>query len=77
MAQLHRDPDHRAPSDSHQAQDLAALAAALCHQSLAWDARTRHPVPLRVAGAVDRNHPEYRGVRFETETTEESDEDAS
>ncbi|MET8379959.1 RNaseH domain-containing protein [Streptomyces microflavus] len=52
----------------HQAKDLAALTAALCHQSLAWDARTRHPVPLHVAGAVDRNHPEYRGSSFETDT---------
>ncbi|WP_030611682.1 RNaseH domain-containing protein [Streptomyces sclerotialus] len=51
----------------HKAKDLAALAAALCHQSLAWDARTRHPVPLHVAGAVDRNHPEYRGSSFESE----------
>ncbi len=63
--------------DGHRPQDLAALAAALCHQSLAWDARTRHPVPLHVAGAVDRNHPEYRGVSFETEATEEGSEDAS
>ncbi|WP_058042223.1 RNaseH domain-containing protein [Streptomyces roseifaciens] len=58
----------------HKAQDLAALAAALCHQSLAWDARTRLPVPLHVAGAVDRNHPEYRGPSFEAET--EPGEDA-
>ncbi|MGP8297151.1 RNaseH domain-containing protein [Streptomyces inhibens] len=27
-------------------QHLAALAAQLCHQSLAWDARIRHPFPL-------------------------------
>ncbi|MCX4398881.1 MULTISPECIES: RNaseH domain-containing protein [unclassified Streptomyces] len=60
----------------HQPKDLAALAAALCHQSLAWDARTRHPVPLHVAGGVDRNHPEYRGSSFETET-EQPGEDAS
>ncbi|MFG3253329.1 RNaseH domain-containing protein [Streptomyces sp. NPDC048172] len=60
----------------HKPKDLAALAAALCHQSLAWDARTRHPVPLHVAGAVDRNHPEYRGSSFETET-EQPDEAAS
>ncbi|GAB3971041.1 hypothetical protein GCM10029978_045480 [Actinoallomurus acanthiterrae] len=42
-------------------EDLAALAARLCHQTLAWDARTRHSVPLHIAGAVDRSHPEYRG----------------
>ncbi|WP_431949467.1 RNaseH domain-containing protein [Actinacidiphila sp. bgisy167] len=58
----------------HRAKDLAALAAALCHQSLAWDARTRHPVPLHVAGAVDRNHPEYRGPSFETETDQPGDD---
>ncbi|OCC14055.1 RNaseH domain-containing protein [Streptomyces sp. PTY087I2] len=61
---------------AHRPKDLAALAAALCHQSLAWDARTRHPVPLHVAGAVDRNHPEYRGSSFEAET-DEPGEDAS
>ncbi|MEU2790558.1 hypothetical protein [Streptomyces sp. NPDC007100] len=33
----------------------------MCLQPLAWDARTRRPVPLHVAGAVDRNPPEYRG----------------
>lgn len=60
----------------HEPKDLAALAAALCHQSLAWDARTRHPVPLHVAGAVDRNHPEYRGPSFEAEAGP-SGEDAS
>ncbi|WP_435107185.1 RNaseH domain-containing protein [Nocardiopsis synnemataformans] len=42
-------------------QELATLAAQLCHQSAAWDWRTRHPYPLHVAGAVDRAHPEYRG----------------
>ncbi len=52
---------------SYRAKDLAALAAALCHQSLAWDARTRHPVPLHVAGAVDRSHPEYRGPSYEAD----------
>jgi hypothetical protein len=46
-------------------EQLAALAAQLCHQSLAWDARTRHPVPLHVAGALDRSHPEYRGPSLE------------
>ncbi|MCX4763927.1 RNAseH domain-containing protein [Streptomyces sp. NBC_01275] len=57
---------------------MAAIAATLCHQSLAaWDARTRHPVSLHVAGEVDRNHPVYRGVSFETEATDESNEDAS
>ncbi|WP_093858194.1 RNaseH domain-containing protein [Streptomyces sp. TLI_053] len=46
----------------YPAENLAALAAALCHQSLVWDSRTRHPAPLRVAGCVDRNHTEYRGA---------------
>ncbi|MFD7907487.1 RNaseH domain-containing protein [Kitasatospora sp. NPDC059747] len=43
-------------------ETLAALTAALCHQSLAWDSRTRHPVALHIAGSVDRNHAEYRGA---------------
>ncbi|MFF9072765.1 RNaseH domain-containing protein [Streptomyces sp. NPDC014872] len=55
-------------------QQLAALAAQLCHQSLAWDARTRHPFPLHVAGAMDRAHPEYRGPSIEPSVTPEADE---
>ncbi|EST37309.1 hypothetical protein N566_13695 [Streptomycetaceae bacterium MP113-05] len=55
-------------------QQLAAVAAQLCHQSLAWDARTRHPVPLHVAGAMDRAHPEYRGPSIEPVSTPEVDE---
>ncbi|MFB7512487.1 RNaseH domain-containing protein [Streptomyces sp. NPDC056144] len=58
----------------HQAEDLAALAAALCHQSLAWDARIRDPVPLHFAGAVDRNRPEYRGPSFDAETERPSED---
>ncbi|MFG2888051.1 RNaseH domain-containing protein [Streptomyces sp. NPDC048248] len=39
-------------------RDPQQLAAAqLCHQSLAWDARTRHPSPLHLAGAMDRFLP--------------------
>ncbi|MFG2136593.1 RNaseH domain-containing protein [Streptomyces sp. NPDC048650] len=60
----------------HKQETLAALAAALCHQSLAWDARTRHPVPLHVAGAIDRNHPEYRGASFEAEASEANEGNA-
>ncbi|WP_326617655.1 RNaseH domain-containing protein [Streptomyces decoyicus] len=55
-------------------QQLATLAAQLCHQSLAWDARTRHPVPLHVAGAMDRAHPEYRGPSIEPAQTPEGNE---
>ncbi|MDX3798953.1 RNaseH domain-containing protein [Streptomyces sp. AK04-3B] len=50
----------------HDPKQLASLAAQLCHQSLAWDARTRHPVPLHVAAALDRAHPEYRGPSLDT-----------
>ncbi|AKG41388.1 hypothetical protein SXIM_00040 [Streptomyces xiamenensis] len=46
-------------------EQLAGVAAQLCHQSLAWDARTRHPVPLHIAAAMDRAHPEYRGPSIE------------
>ncbi|MEV7556547.1 RNaseH domain-containing protein [Streptomyces sp. NPDC089795] len=55
-------------------EQLAALAAQLCHQSLAWDARTRHPFPLHVAGAMDRAHPEYRGPSIEPSIAPEADE---
>ncbi|MFE6904245.1 RNaseH domain-containing protein [Streptomyces sp. NPDC057717] len=55
-------------------RQLAAVAAQLCHQSLAWDARTRHPVPLHIAGAMDRAHPEYRGPSIEPAPTQEADE---
>lgn len=50
-----------ANSGGRSEEELATLAAQLCHQSAAWDWRTRHPYPLHVAGAVDRVHPEYRG----------------
>ncbi|GAA2624323.1 hypothetical protein GCM10010425_20000 [Streptomyces spororaveus] len=52
-------------ADGRDPEHLAGLAAQLCHQSLAWDARTRHPVPLHIAGAIDRAHPEYRGPSIE------------
>lgn len=55
-------------------EQLASLAAQLCHQSLAWDARTRHPVPLHVAGAMDRAHPEYRGPSIEPSPAPAADE---
>ncbi|WP_414820640.1 RNaseH domain-containing protein [Streptomyces rubrogriseus] len=55
-------------------QQLATLVAQLCHQSLAWDARTRHPVPLHVAGAMDRAHPEYRGPSIELAQTHEANQ---
>lgn len=55
-------------------KQLAALCAQLCHQSLAWDARTRHPVPLQVAGAMDRSHPEYRGPSIEPSAAPAADE---
>ncbi|MEU3316638.1 RNaseH domain-containing protein [Streptomyces sp. NPDC006662] len=55
-------------------EQLSALAAQLCHQSLAWDARTRHPFPLHVAGAMDRAHPEYRGPSIEPSIAPEADE---
>ncbi|WP_406294357.1 RNaseH domain-containing protein [Embleya sp. NBC_00888] len=42
------------------AEDLALLTAQLCHQSLAWDGRTRRPAPLHLAHVLDKSHPEYR-----------------
>ncbi|MEU3317393.1 RNaseH domain-containing protein [Streptomyces sp. NPDC006662] len=62
-------PARRRPNPGRDPEQLAALAAQLCHQSLAWDARTRHPFPLHVAGAMDRAHPEYRSPSIEPSST--------
>lgn len=39
---------------------LAALTARLCEQAVSWDGRTTVPVPLHLAMAADRDHPDYR-----------------
>lgn len=47
--------------------ELAALAARLCEQSVAWDGRTLVPTPLHISVAADRDHPEYRRFAPEDE----------
>jgi hypothetical protein len=39
---------------------LARMTARLCHQPLAWTARTRYPVHLHAAQQMDLDHPQYR-----------------
>ncbi|MFI5734972.1 RNaseH domain-containing protein [Kribbella sp. NPDC051587] len=39
---------------------LAELTARLCHQAVAWDDRTRKPVPLHLAERSDRDHPQRK-----------------
>jgi RNaseH domain of pPIWI_RE/pPIWI_RE module N-terminal domain len=44
-------------------EDLASYAVAtarLCDHTIAWDSRTRFPVPLHLARQMDADHPEYR-----------------
>jgi hypothetical protein len=41
------------------AEQLAILTARLCHQAVSWDDRTRYPVPLHLALAVDKDHPGF------------------
>jgi RNaseH domain of pPIWI_RE/pPIWI_RE module N-terminal domain len=38
----------------------AVAAARLCDHTIAWDSRTRYPVPLHGAYQMDKDHPEYR-----------------
>jgi hypothetical protein len=38
----------------------AIAAARLCDHTIAWDGRTRYPVPLHGAHQMDKDHPEYR-----------------
>jgi RNaseH domain of pPIWI_RE len=38
----------------------AIAAARLCDHTVAWDSRTRYPVPLHGAHQMDKDHPEYR-----------------
>ncbi|WP_134731105.1 RNaseH domain-containing protein [Amycolatopsis nivea] len=45
--------------------ELAALAARLCEQPIAWDGRTLAPGPLHLSLAADRDHPEHRSSEEE------------
>jgi hypothetical protein len=49
---------HRPPGDD--ALPYALTAARLCNHALAWDHRTRHPLPIHAGIQMDKNHPEYR-----------------
>ncbi|POM25899.1 hypothetical protein BTM25_02830 [Actinomadura rubteroloni] len=45
---------------SWTAEALAALTARLCEQPVSWDDRTMLPVPLHLAAAIGRDHPDWR-----------------
>ncbi|CAM2807891.1 RNaseH domain-containing protein [Streptomyces albus] len=38
----------------------ALTAARLCNHALAWEHRTRHPLPVHAGIQMDKNHPAYR-----------------
>jgi RNaseH domain of pPIWI_RE/pPIWI_RE module N-terminal domain len=40
--------------------NYAVATARLCDHTIAWDSRTRYPVPLHLARQMDEDHPEYR-----------------
>jgi hypothetical protein len=44
---------------SWRPDELAALAARLCHQAASWDDRTVLPTPLHLAKSSDQDHPGY------------------
>ncbi|MEW2084949.1 RNaseH domain-containing protein [Streptomyces sp. NPDC005283] len=46
--------------DNAKALPYALTAARLCNHALAWEHRTRHPLPIHAAIQMDKNHPEYR-----------------
>ncbi|MEU6442475.1 RNaseH domain-containing protein [Streptomyces sp. NPDC047046] len=47
------------PSDEAR-EELSAMTARLCHQTLFWSDRARYPVPLHAAKQMDLDHPQYR-----------------
>ncbi|MFD6150208.1 RNaseH domain-containing protein [Streptomyces sp. NPDC060243] len=46
--------------DGETALPYALTCARLCNHALAWEHRTRHPLPIHAAIQMDKNHPEYR-----------------
>ncbi|WP_237533725.1 RNaseH domain-containing protein [Streptomyces sp. SID685] len=46
--------------DNAKALPYALTTARLCNHALAWEHRTRHPLPIHAAIQMDKNHPEYR-----------------
>lgn len=46
--------------DGETALPYALTAARLCNHALAFEHRTRHPLPVHAAIQMDKNHPEYR-----------------
>ncbi|AJC62086.1 RNaseH domain-containing protein [Streptomyces sp. 769] len=46
--------------DGEKALPYALTTARLCNHALAWEHRTRHPLPIHAAIQMDKNHPEYR-----------------
>lgn len=50
--------------------NYAVAAARLCDHTIAWDSRTRYPVPLHAAHQMDRGHPEYRRTIYLEDDTD-------
>ncbi|WKX74050.1 RNaseH domain-containing protein [Streptomyces sp. XD-27] len=46
--------------DGEDVLPYALTTARLCNHALAWEHRTRHPLPIHAAIQMDKNHPEYR-----------------
>ncbi|MEV8395282.1 MULTISPECIES: RNaseH domain-containing protein [unclassified Streptomyces] len=46
--------------DGDDALPYALTTARLCNHALAWEHRTRQPLPIHAAIQMDKNHPEYR-----------------
>ena len=54
----------------------AVAAARLCDHTIAWDSRTRYPVPLHLAHQIDKDHPEYRRTIEHDDQQDEAEENA-
>ncbi|WP_055557107.1 RNaseH domain-containing protein [Streptomyces sp. NBRC 110028] len=56
--------------DSEDALPYALTTARLCNHALAWEHRTRHPLPIHAAIQMDKDHPEYRRtIDWDTDET--------
>lgn len=59
------------PGHWHGREDvLAQICAEQCHQHIAGDFRTKHPVPLHAAKLIDQAHPEFRGPDMDSDNTD-------
>ncbi|MGW1055471.1 RNaseH domain-containing protein [Streptomyces sp. NPDC002521] len=59
LVQPHRYRDRRHPALRRGRRLPYALTTArLCNHALAWEHRTRHPLPVHAAIQMDKNHPD-------------------